>query len=145
MKKEQLEQNIENMKAELAKMEKQLADSDTVELVPQRWKASEDGNPIGTGVANKRFTSLGLTRSTKELAGIASKNMVTRNKLEAYAMQIDPAHRVTDNSCQYYISPYMGRFIVLSNESYRSLGTVYMSESTAQQICEWLNDGRITL
>jgi len=137
MHKKQLEQNIKNMEAELAKMKEELARSEKIEIEYQPHRMVLPS----VSTTQEASTQLGFNRATKELAEIASKNMIARNKLEAYAHQIQGN---SDGSYGIYIIPSSGKYSYTENQL-NFTGSVRMYLSTAQQICEWLNDGRISL
>ena len=140
METEQLKQNIENMKKELAKMEAELAESEKVELKDGGWYIDTFGNIYCIQSIRKAIDN-GGTRATKELAEIASKNMVTRNKLEAYVHQIQGY-----DGGEYTISSRDGDYEVYSRVEKRyPLCTVFMERDTAKKIVQYLRDGRITL
>ena len=144
MNKQKLQEQIETMREELAKMETELAESEKVELTKGEYQFHAHGG-VNTNVY-VWATKVGVTRATKELAEIASKNMVTRNKLEAYVHQIDPDWRdLGIGNKAYRIVKDKNEYFITWDETFRTLGSVYMSQSTAEQICKWLNDGKIKL
>lgn len=147
MNKEQLKQNIERMEAELAEMKAKLENSEKFKLEKGKYFLNGNGT-ISTpaGIINEHNN--GATRTTKELAEIASKNMVARNKLEAYVMQLEPEWRADWNNYsqhKYYIYVFKGVFHYASMILNNLIGTVFMSKQTAETLCQWLNEGRITL
>ena len=144
--KEQLKQNIEKMKAELAKMEAELEKSEKVELEKFNYGINGVGQISDKHYKSEFNANAGMTRATKELAEIASKNMVSRNKLEAYAMQLEPEWRDVFNISYFiYYDLINNMYSVGSHNGVRHIGNVYMSKQTAETICQWLNEGRITL
>lgn len=149
MNKQKLQEQIDTMREELAKMESKLAEFEKVELNQGEyliWSHGDIDRISGVQEFKNDCTNSGATRTTKELAEIASKNMITRNRLEAYAHQIDPEWRDTGiGTVVYEIYSIGGYYKKYPHTNNRTLGAVYMSESTAEQICEWLNDGLISL
>jgi len=88
----------------------------------------------------------GAFRATKELAEIADKNMVVRNKLEAFAMQLDPEWRDEGiPNTAYHMLKGQSSYFTGCVQAVRAVGTVYMSKETAETICEKLNSEEITL
>ena len=88
----------------------------------------------------------GATRQTPELAEIASKNTIERNRLEAWVMEREPEWR--DNrydQLSYVLLINEQGYHISSNISSRYLGAIYMSKETAEWIVARLNDGRIVL
>ena len=112
----------------------------------EKCELTADGYYFNIASTVSKFTShsnikYGGTRATKELAEIASKNMTTRNRLEAWVHQIQG-----DNRGKYFINLHNDKYeIAHIAEYYNIQGTVYMTEDTAEWICERLNDGRIVL
>lgn len=102
--------------------------------------------PVSKG---SQYLISGAYRDTKVLADISLKRMTEANKLEAYAMQIDPEWKADWNGGKdnYFIgytnSLYIYRVASLSNTM--DIGVVYMSHKTADIICKALNAGEITL
>ena len=135
------EEDILEIRAELAKMEAELEKSEKVELEGGSFFFDTIGTincRKDTHIIPRQF---GAERATKELAEIASKNMVARNKLEAWVAQIQGNSEGT-----YSI------YLLLSNNKYSYIenhlnftGSVRMYKSTAETLCQWLNEGRITL
>ena len=150
MDKEQLKQDIKDMKAKittmegvLARMEAELENCGEVEL--KKGHISLNGNgDIDYSDSSKSYVKNGATRATKELAEIASQNMVARNKLEAYAMQLDPEYKYIEGEFYSSIYKYKGEYNYDEcKDDY--IGSPKMSKQTAITLCEWLNDGRISL
>lgn len=146
MNKEKLQQQIQTMESELAKMKVELEQSEKVKLIGGKGYYIDEINPCYNFNSAGKSVENGLFRATKELAEIASKNMIQRNKLEAYAMQIDPEWRDvgTGRTTAHFIQKGE-EYEVSWDFNVRVLGTVYMSKPTAETLCEWLNDGRIEL
>ena len=144
MNKQKLQQNIEKMEAELQQMKLELEKCDKVKLEGGKYYINGYGH-VEKYDATPVDIKNGATRATRELAEIASKNMVARNKLEAYAMQLEPEWRDVIGIPAYYIYKNKNIFMVGSFCEHRHIGCVYMSKQAAETLCEWLNDGRITL
>ena len=88
----------------------------------------------------------GATRQTPELAEIASKNMIERNRLEAWVMEREPEWSDDRyDQLSYILLVNEQGYHISSNISSRYLSAIYMSKETAEWICERLNDGRIVL
>ena len=101
---------------------------------------------ISGGVVTKKeylshFLKAGCARKTRELAELASKNMTTRNRLEAWV------HQMQGNGKGYYhIQHSEGYYKLTSSDSFSiNLGSVRMEKETAEWITTLLNDGRIIL
>ena len=75
---------------------------------------------------------------------MASKNMLTRNRLEAWVHQIQGNH---NDILKYSIKLVRDRYSpkVSVDDAENIIGAVYMKKETAEWICERLHDGRITL
>ena len=80
---EDIKQEIEIAKAQLDKLKEKLLINEKLELKCNNYYINGDGYVSWVNISEKS-SRLGGTRATKELAEIASKNMVTRNKLEAW-------------------------------------------------------------
>ena len=134
-----LKENIAKIEAELVEMKKQLEDNEKYELTANGWHISSRGT-IQNFSAAHTVLSKGCIRGTKELAEIASRNMVTRNILEAWVHQIQG-----DGDGFYTIYKNGKGTYIIYEDTYPLLGAVYMKEETAKWICERLNDRRIKL
>lgn len=147
MNKKALEQSIKDMKVKLQEMEAELKDS-KLELVGGEGYVLQGGDkPWARPNAGLAYLQRGAFRATKELAEIADKNMVARNKLEAYAMQIDPEWRENFDGETWnniIMRSIHGKYDVMQDLNKR-LGCVYMSNQTARKLCDALNAGEINL
>ncbi len=140
-----LEEQIQIAENALLNMKEELKQSKKLELTANAYKIWGDGSFI-ENFNTSDYTEVGATRATKKLAEIASKNMVIRNKLEAYAMQIDPEWRDEIGIRSYYIYINHNNHYDYSYSTHtRSMGTVFMPEEIAIKICGALNNGDITL
>lgn len=92
-----------------------------------------------TSLAHKETVTRGAFRATKELAKIADKNMVTRNRLEAYV------HQIQGDGEGRYTMFHNGSAYCIGKLGLKYLGTVYMKEKTAEILCKALNAGEIEL
>jgi len=140
-----LEEQIKIAEDALTKMREELKQNKKLELTTSAYRIWGDGN-ITENFNVSNYTSAGATRATKKLAEIASKNMVTRNRLEAYAMQIDPEWKDVIGQISYYIFTDDSQKFDFGSTTYtRQVGCVHMSKETAEIICKALNAGEIEL
>ena len=100
---------------------------------------------ISGGVVTKKeylshFLKAGCARKTRELAELASKNMTTRNRLEAWVHQIQGNSEGT-----YFISKFNTAHNLGNALGAKTIGAVYMQHSTAEWLIERLNSGAIVL
>ena len=140
---EEIKQEIETAKAQLDKLEEKLLRRKKLELNKAcYYKFGHYGEVLSTEqFINYNTIKLGFGRETKELAEVASKNMITRNRLEAWIHE-----RQGDGEGYWRIQISEGYYKAVSWDSMsKILGAVYMSQETAEWICESLNDGRISL
>ena len=136
----EIKQEIETAKAHIDKLEKKLLNKGTTELKTCNYKTLLNGTVSYTN--NPEFQNkYGSNRKSQELAELASKNMVTRNRLEAWVHE-----RQGNDEGKYYIEYKNSRYNATDIGYFgKKIGTVYMSQETAEWICERLNDGRISL
>ena len=93
---------------------------------------------------SQKYTKSGRRRATKELAERTAKASKTRDLLEAYRDYLEPEWKDDKASEVFYIYK-KGNYRTDSDWTCRTIGTVYMSEDTAEQIVDALNKGEITL
>ena len=140
-----LKENIARMEQELADMKKQLEQQDKLEL-----KGGDGWEIYATMPINKfrrekssSVVKRGAFRATRELAEIADKNMVARNRLEAYVHQIQgDGEGLTYILYNRYMKKYMNG---IEYAIHKKIGTVYMQKETAEILCSALNNGKIEL
>ena len=140
---EEIKQEIETAEAHIDKLEKKLLGSKKLELKYELYcyNLHITANTPEKGIKVEGWRTHGATRATKELAEIATKNMVTRNKLEAWVHE-----RQGDGEGYWRIQISEGYYKAVSWDSMsKIIGAVYMKKETAEWICERLNDGRISL
>ena len=113
------------------------------------------GYEIGYALGdNKNFLEHARYRDTKEQAKQAQQREMKTNRLEARALKIqakiDPNWKVDWSNM--FQEKYFITFDYSDNQYYKSvfitcrqIGTVYMSEETAEQLVEELNSGRYKL
>lgn len=90
----------------------------------------------------------GAYRKTEELAQRASDAMRARNRLEELVHWLEPDWKPDwndDNQGKYYVyySYSFGLFDIGCKNTFRGIGTVYMSEQTARKIRNALNNGEL--
>ena len=138
---EEIKQEIETVKAQLDKLEKKLIDNKKLELTYNRsyFRLKSNGVIVSDNCMESEAKA-GATRATRKLAEVASNNMVTRNRLEAWVHERQ-GNREGDSFLQ---KDNKGNY-VYDNAPYFTIGAVYMLDKTAEWICERLNDGRISL
>jgi hypothetical protein len=96
------------------------------------------------------FAAAGMERQTKESAEKAYGKMITHNRLLAYVDEFggDWVADWADEGQGKYFIRYLHRndsWFVVWNWSYRSLGTVYMSEECAEGLVAKLQSGEVVL
>ena len=139
MNKEKLQQDIEEMKAKLAEMETELGDK--LELKKGSYLPTLSGDiALDDRWWDDDAVQCGATRATKELAEIASKNMLARNRLEAWVHQYQK-----DDVGDYIIYLDDDNKYDKSPDNMPIIGAVHMKRDTAEWICDKLNNKRITL
>ena len=143
-----LQENINKMKLELAEMEKQLQ-SKQIELQGGGWYMQYNGTVNSTRM-RRDCTDNGLERATKELAIETIDRIVTSSQIEARAREIEPDWVVNwDDSEQ---DKYCLTFNKSRNKYEYScygylnhIGAPHMSQATAIQLVDELNEGRFVL
>ncbi len=100
-------------------------------------------------VKSSGYTKAGRRRATKELAERCAEASKIRDLLEAWRDYLEPDYVATDwnniHINKYYIYMIDGKYFVGYAFNTKSLGTVYMGETTAHKICDALNNGDISL
>ncbi len=139
-----LQEQIQIAEDALLKMKEEFKQSEKLELLHVGRTIYTDGD-IGISCTAKQRLN-GATRATRELAEIASNNMITRNRLEAYCHQLEPEWRDNIGQKSYYLYvDESGAYSIGSTVYIRQTGTVHMSHKTAEIICKKLNTGEIEL
>ena len=132
-------QDIQDVIDKMEKLKSELEQSEKCELAEGVYCITTGGN-LSTIWGTSNIIN-GATRVTKELAERASKNMVQRNRLEAWVHQIQG-----DGEGDSFISKFNDDHVLGKTvNGRRTLGAVYMKQETAEWICDRLNDGRVTL
>ena len=128
------QEDVDKAKRCLAEMEAKLTEQDKLELPD-----------TGHAIHNHILTELGSLRATKELAEIASSRMISANKLEAYASVLEPDYRWVEGgySTVSMLSPTV--YVRTTWNTYDFIGVPKMSKTTAEKICELLNNKEISL
>jgi len=151
-----LQDNIRRIEAELETMKQQLIEqekSKMVELEGGDWYIDTLGviDNASTTINSRNF---GAEFKTKELAEKALVDMRKTNRLRNLAMQIDPDFIDEFDYTKHNNQPYLkscyiynnsGEWKTGSNTNSRYYGTIVMSKSTAEKICQLLNDGLFEL
>jgi len=143
-----LQDNIARMELELADMKKQLQ-SKQIELQGGGWYMQYNGTVNSTSMRSD-CTDNGLERATNELAIEMIDRIVTSSQIEARAREIDPDWKADwSDRLQLkfliYIQNKSGKYGKDYHTSIRNIGLAYMSEATADQIVDELNEGRFVL
>ena len=144
-----IQENIDKMKLELAEMEKQLQAEKQIKLQGGGWYMQYSGTVNSTRMRSD-CTDNGLERATKELAIEMIDRIVTSSQIEARAREIDPEWKADwSDRLQLkfliYIQNKSGKYGKDYHTTIRHVGLAYMSEATADQIVEELNEGRFVL
>lgn len=143
-----LEQNIERMEEELQEMREKLQASKVSEWEPEggKWYISGEGE-LFNGVSTRACRIFGTERKTKELAQKARDKMRVFKRLLAYVDEACGGHDFKLNTENYHIyySHSDGVWRTWYGKSSEGLGTVYMPEHVAKELCEKLNSGEVKL
>ena len=92
------------------------------------------------------LSRLGLVRNTAESAWVSARRNIRANRLEALAHMIGGAYEFEFNTENYYMSVDNGGIFHISTSSYYlEPEKIYMTEKTAEQVCEILNSGTYKL
>ncbi len=92
------------------------------------------------------FSRLGLIRNTAESAWVSARRNIRANRLEALAHSIGGAYEFEFGEENYYI--YVeedGTFAKHCITSFLEPEKIYMTQDTAEQVCEILNSGTYKL
>ena len=145
-----LEEKISNMEYTLAELKIKLC-----KQKESRWKLPEyeDGGTFSVYTNGKisslnideALTKAGRRRATKELAERTAKASKERDLLEAYRDHLEPTWKDSLNTDAWYLLFHSGKYKTAYRGEGRTIGAVYGSENTMQQIVEALNSGEITL
>ena len=147
-----LQENINKMKLELAEMEKQLQAEKQIKLQYGAWHMTSRGHveEYMPEIDSLDATNLGLRRTTRVLAIEMRDRIITSSQIEARARELD-TDWVVDWSDRLqlkfliYIQNKSGKYGKDYHTSIRHIGLAYMSEDTADQIVNELNEGRFVL
>lgn len=151
MNKEQLQKQLEEMKAKVAEMEKELNKGEKFE-----WKYPKDKTfVIGAYSTHPEcsgeigyYLSHGRYRIKEANAKLALQRNKEANVIEALAEQLDPdwvADWDNEQQNKYYVFLSKNEYKCSWNNGAYSIGVPYMSRQTAVKICDMLNNGEIEL
>ena len=151
---DKLQQVIEQEEAQKAKEEAEL-DAEAGVEVPDDYVyvlADNDNlqiHNIGEDICfecAEDLSRLGLVRNTAESAWVSARRNIRANRLEALAHMIGGAYEFEFNTENYYMSVDNGGIFHISTSSYYlEPEKIYMTEKTAEQVCEILNSGTYKL
>ena len=92
------------------------------------------------------LSRLGLIRNTAESAWVSARRNIRANRLEALAHSIGGAYEFEFGEDNYYVFvDRNGSFNTSSSSIYLEPEKIYMTEKTAEKVCEILNSGRYKL
>ena len=92
------------------------------------------------------LSRLGLIRTDSESAWVSARRNIRANRLEALAHSIGGAYEFEFGEMNCYISVNSkGEFTYRIVQSILEPEKIYMTEKTAEQVCEILNSGRYKL
>ncbi len=92
------------------------------------------------------LSRLGLIRNTAESAWVSARRNIRANRLEALAHSIGGAYEFEFGEDSYFIYVMEdGTFAVGDVDSILEPEKIYMTEKTAEQVCEILNSGTYKL
>ena len=92
------------------------------------------------------LSRLGLIRNTAESAWVSARRNIRANRLEALAHSIGGAYEFEFGEDNYYIFVAEdGTFHISIASCYLEPEKIYMTEKTAEQVCEILNSGTYKL
>ena len=158
MNKEALQANIDRMKAkqleinaEIADMEAKLKESDNVVLEYDYKCFIILSNSITVG--NNSSASIfkhARYRDTKEQAEETLLRELQSNRIEALARKLDPDwvadwSNNSQTKCYIYFDTCLKKYCISTNWTFNYIGIAYMSEQSAETICEYLNTGKYSL
>ena len=94
----------------------------------------------------KDLSRLGLIRTDSESAWVSARRNIRANRLEALAHMIGGAYEFDADARNYYIYfNNKGKACTWYSPDMVEPDKVYMSQETAEQVCEILNSGRYKL
>lgn len=107
----------------------------------------DGGGAVHDGIAGfTGYQNFGTEYPTKELAEKARDAMRVHNRLLAYVMEHAPDWDNGEFDKRYvYFDHLQNRFMHTVSSSADSIGTVYMPEQVAKDLCEKLNNGIVNL
>ena len=92
------------------------------------------------------LSRLGLIRNTAESAWVSARRNIRANRLEALAHMIGGAYEFEFGEANYYVVVGDdGLFDACISSYYLEPEKIYMTEKTAEQVCEILNSGTYKL
>ena len=92
------------------------------------------------------LSRLGLIRNTAESAWVSARRNIRANRLEALAHSIGGAYEFEFGAENYYVAvDEDGLFDVRISSYYLEPEKIYMTEKTAEKVCEILNSGTYKL
>ena len=92
------------------------------------------------------LSRLGLIRTDSESAWVSARRNIRANRLEALAHSIGGAYEFEFNIENYYVYVNgVGEFNITYSQSSLEPEKIYMTEKTAEQVCEILNSGAYKL
>lgn len=92
------------------------------------------------------INKLGDIRTNPESAWVSARRNIRANRLEALAHSIGGAYEFEFDTANYYVMVDSGGIFHISISScYLEPEKIYMTNDTAQQVCEILNSGRYKL
>ena len=92
------------------------------------------------------LSRLGLIRTDSESAWVSARRNIRANRLEALAHSIGGAYEFEFGEGNYYVVvDEDGTFDACISSCYLEPEKIYMTNDTAQQVCEILNSGRYKL
>ena len=143
MNKENLQQQLNEMKTKIAEMEKELNRPKKFELEYEKDKAylvsTHEAGGDSSG-SDKVFLDHGRYRQTKEAAELSIARNRRANRLEALVEQCGTISEFTDEGYDYYVyNDSRNKWYSGCNNDNFSPERVYMDEATAKKVCEILN------
>ena len=126
-----------------------ISKDDTFEMKPADWIMTNSGEIYNSTINDISESQLfGMKYHTKELAERARNKMKEANLLRYWASVVDPTWEADwDNTNQrkwfidYYANNYSANFCYTD----KRIGTVYMSATAVNSICEALNSKELVL
>lgn len=89
----------------------------------------------------------GIHRETVDECVKAKDAIRTFNRLLAYRDEFDPDYEFTkgDDNCFVYYNILLSKYDYFWQQNHKMVGTVYMSEEVARELCRKLNSGEVVL